>query len=257
MSMIINADDFGKTEEVNQAICECFRLNYIDRTTLMVNMPYADDAMKLAKEQGLMERVGIHLNLTAGKPLTESISKNPLFCNEQGEFHAGFHRSMKSRLWMSPNDVQQIREELEAQIQKYLSYGCTLKHVDSHHHVHTDLPVLKALEPLLKKYEFCSIRIGRNLFLKEYTQVFNILYKHYYNGRLKKTGLSLTEYFGSANDLRSYVRRLRLNMKQFAKRHQIEVMIHPMYDADGALVDTVDFMDQSWCASLSRGEKES
>lgn len=254
MAIIINADDFGKTEEVNQAICECFRFNYIDRTTLMVNMPYADAAVRDAEERGFLDCIGLHLNLTAGHPLTEAISQNPLFCDAEGNFHAGFHKSLKTRLLMSEKDIKQIAEELEAQIQKYLAYGCTLKHIDSHHHVHTDLPVLKALEPLLSKYEIKSIRIGRNLFTKDAGNVFNVIYKKYYNARLKKTKLALTDYFGSANDFRSYMRHLRLNVKKFSEQYQTEIMVHPMYDAEGALVDTADLIDTSWYSIFLRSE---
>ncbi len=254
MALIINADDFGRTEEVNQAISECFQLQYIDRTTLMVNMPYADMAIKQAGEMGFIEQVGLHLNLTAGCPLTEKIRQNPLFCDAEGIFHAGFHKSLKTRLMMSAADVVQITEELDAQIQKYLEYGCVLKHVDSHHHVHTDLPVLKALEPLLSKYGMRSIRIGRNLFTTG--SLFNVVYKYYYNTRLNKTGLEQSDYFGSANDFRSYIRDRRLEAEPFLKRYQVEIMTHPMYDADGMLVDTCDPMNAEWCASLCRQEKE-
>ena len=41
MSVIVNADDFGISEEVNNAIKLAFERGLIQRTTLMVNMPYA------------------------------------------------------------------------------------------------------------------------------------------------------------------------------------------------------------------------
>ncbi len=254
MAVIINADDFGRTEEVNQAVSECFRMGYIDRTTLMVNMPYAEEAVKLAKEQGFVEHIGLHLNLTAGCPLTERIRRNSVFCDNEGNFHAGFHHSLKNRLWMPSEQTAQMWEELEAQIKKYLEYGCTLKHVDSHHHVHTNLPVLKALRPLLSQYEMSSIRIGRNLFTE--ASLGNRIYKRFYNAALKRTGLEITDYFGSAEDFRSYVRRLRLDCEDFAQEYRIELMTHPMYDADGMLVDTTEPMNAAWCTPLCRREKE-
>lgn len=254
MAVIINADDFGRTEEVNQAISECFRKGYIDRTTLMVNMPYAEEAMKMAQEQGCADRIGLHLNLTAGCPLTEQIRQNPVFCDREGNFHAGFHHSLRNRLWMPSGQIIQMREELEAQIKKYLEYGCTLKHVDSHHHVHTNLPVFQALKPLLPKYEMQSIRIGRNLFTE--ASLGNRIYKHIYNAALKRTGLQTVDYFGSAEDFRTYIRLLRLDCKDFVQKYRIELMTHPMYDAEGMLVDTTEPMNTAWCTLLCRQEKE-
>lgn len=38
--LIINADDYGMSESINQAIEFCLVNEVIDRATLMVNMPY-------------------------------------------------------------------------------------------------------------------------------------------------------------------------------------------------------------------------
>ena len=39
-NIIINADDFGLNHEVNVAIIELLKSGRIDRTTVMVNMPF-------------------------------------------------------------------------------------------------------------------------------------------------------------------------------------------------------------------------
>ncbi len=55
MPIIVNADDFGKNEEVSRAVLEAFEEKLITRTTLMVNMPYADKAVELAKQKGFFK----------------------------------------------------------------------------------------------------------------------------------------------------------------------------------------------------------
>ena len=70
MQWIINADDFGLSQEVNSAVVQCFRDGTIDRTTLLVNMPQTDAACALAREHGFFDRVGLHINLVEGTPLT-------------------------------------------------------------------------------------------------------------------------------------------------------------------------------------------
>ena len=47
MGLIINADDFGKNQNVNKAITECFNKGLINQTTVMVNMPGIYEAVEL------------------------------------------------------------------------------------------------------------------------------------------------------------------------------------------------------------------
>ena len=95
--MIINADDFGYSKSVNKAITDCFKQNLINRTTIMVNMPYTEEAVLLAKENGFSDCVGLHINLTEGKALSEECAKSEL-CDENGYFKGTFHIPFKSRL---------------------------------------------------------------------------------------------------------------------------------------------------------------
>ena len=229
VQVIVNADDFGISREVNQAICICFQKGMITNTTLMVNMPYAEEAVTLAKENGFSERVGLHLNLTAGMPLTMKIRSCSNFCDSEGRFHAGFHRTTPKRLFISKEEADAVREEVEAQMRKYLTFGLPEKHMDSHHHVHTDMSVFDELGPLLHKYGFRSVRISRNMYEK--TSMFNVWYKKIYNRKLKKLGLKTADYFGSFRDFSAYYDKLPENVLA-------EVMLHPMFSKEGVLVDT-------------------
>lgn len=233
MGIIRNADDYGKSEDVNRAIATCFREGYIDRTTLMVNMPYADAAVNEAIKEGFFDKVGIHLNLTEGMPLTEGIRQNPLFCGADGRFHALFCQSTKYRLYMDNLSVEQIYQELSAQLKKYADYGLTLFHVDSHHHVHTNLPVFLALKSLAREYDFSSVRLSRNLYHGGNAAM--KLYKGIYNARVKKLCGSVTDYFGSYNDFDTYDNDDGLS--KLIRNNSVEIMLHPMY-IDGRLMDT-------------------
>lgn len=233
MSIVINADDFGKSEEVNRAIAEAFEKGFINRTTLMVNMPYADEAVKLARQQGFANKVGVHLNLTEGKPLTDDMKENPLFCDKDGCFHAGFHMTTKHRLYMNRKASGQIYNELKAQLEKYQRYGLKLWHVDSHHHVHTDYPVFRVLKRLSAEYRFSSVRISRNLYFGgNYLIRF---YKRQYNRAVQKLCMDTTDLFGSYQDLKTV---LAGRPDDMLKGNSLEIMVHPMYDVNGVLVDS-------------------
>lgn len=236
VKVVINADDFGMSESVSEAIALGFQKKILSTTTLMVNMPYAMDAVKLAKEKGFIDRVGLHLNLTAGTPLTSPIRSLGRFCDGRGVFHAGFHLSTKTRLFLSKKESMALEEEIEAQIKRYLTFGLSLKHLDSHHHVHTDLSVWKEAEPLLQKYGFRTARISRNMFSEGKCSRLNGIYKNYFNKRVKKAGLVTTDYFGSFDDFKAEFDSLKDGAVA-------EIMLHPMFSEDGNHMDTNTPMD--------------
>lgn len=229
LKLIVNADDFGISHEVNEAICECFAKRMISSTTLMVNMPYADEAVRMANEYGFDERVGLHLNLTSGKPLTSGIEKYRCFCSKSGKFNAAFEKNTRTRLHLGRKESLAAFEETEAQMRKYIEYGLPDRHLDSHHHVHTDRSIFRVAAPLIHRYDFRSVRLSRNMYGK--ISVLKKIYKARYNKKLKRMGVVTSDYFGSFEDFRHNVTKLRDNAL-------VEIMVHPMYSEKGILVDT-------------------
>ncbi len=231
LKIIVNADDLGKSEDVNNAIAECFAERFITSTTLMVNMDYADEAVAMAQKYGWNERVGLHLNLTSGIPLTDGIRRHKRFCAKDGSFNASFARNLYSRMHFSKEEIEVVREEAEAQIRKYISYGLPDKHLDSHHYVHTDASVWKAIEPLVLSYGMRSVRITRNLYQK--MSFAKKIYKERYNRRLRTLPINTTDYFGSFKDFTEC-------WKEIEDGALVEIMVHPMHDEYGRLVDRLD-----------------
>lgn len=229
LKIIINADDLGISEDVNSAIAECFAERFITSSTLMVNMDFADEAVQLATASGWHERVGLHLNLTSGRPLTPEIRKFRIFCARDGSFNAAFAKRTLSRLHLTKYELEAVQREAEAQIRKYISYGLPNKHLDSHHHVHTDASVWKAIEPLMEKYGMRSVRISRNMY--ERISFAKQIYKDRYNRRLRSLPIQTTDYFGSFRDFMN----CRTSLKDGSS---VEIMIHPMHDESGRLMDT-------------------
>lgn len=240
MALIVNADDFGKTSQINNAIAECFEKGFINRTTIMINMPFAAEAFDISKERGFEEKVGLHINLTEGKPLTEAMEKNALFCDERGMFNASFYHMKDKRLYMDKKTVNIVKEEIKAQIDLYHKLGFTLNHLDSHHHTHTNLPIIKAIGELGRECDFSSIRQSRNLYRGGNPA--NRLYKKYYNYKLKKLCKHTTDYFGSYADAIDYFTPVDTfdsdKFVDFCQNNDVEIMVHPDFDVNGNLIDT-------------------
>ncbi|MBQ7584112.1 MAG: ChbG/HpnK family deacetylase [Lachnospiraceae bacterium] len=230
LKIIVNADDLGISGDVNSAIAECFAERFITSTTLMVNMDYADEAVAMAVKYGWHERVGLHLNLTSGVPLTDRIKRFRRFCARDGSFNASFAKNLYTRMHLSKEELQAVREEAEAQIVKYISYGLPDKHLDSHHHVHTDASVWKAIEPLILSYGIRSVRISRNLYRR--ISFAKGAYKARYNRKLRTLPVDTADYFGSFKDFTQC-------REDIGDGALVEIMVHPMYD-EGRLVDRLD-----------------
>ncbi len=133
--LIVNADDFGRSPGVNRGIVEAHERGIVTSTTLMVNMPFADEALTLAKGHPELG-VGIHLVFTAGCPILPPERVSTLV-DQRGRFLD--QRTLASRL--GSLDLTQLRAELAAQIERFLRRGGCPTHLDCHHflHVHPDL----------------------------------------------------------------------------------------------------------------------
>lgn len=231
MALIVNADDFGLSKNVNSAIVRSFEEKLIDRTTLMVNMPYAQDAMELARASGFSDKVGLHLNLTSGRPLTEGLAKDRIMCGDDGAFTADFARDMKLRFHLPSDTAKRTEEEIRAQLDRYADLGGTLWHVDSHHHVHTDPSIWKILKKVFKDYPVTSVRLSRNMYrggnclMRIYKKMLNASIRRYCKGH--------PAYFGSAYDLAGYFP----DPHKASSESDIEVMVHPVFDDNGELCD--------------------
>ena len=228
MVISINADDFGRDESTSKAILLCFDKGYISSTTLMVNMPWAESAVKLADERKLLDNIGLHLNLCEGVPLTDKIREIPIFC-ECGVFNQKFLSSRRSLFFLMPSEIKALKEEIEAQIEKFLGYGLSPAQIDSHCHTHNALPVLLVVISLAHKYGFQRIRAARNIASSK--NVFSTIYKAIVNVILSISGLRATQYFSSFKDFSA------LEKKVGSINGTVELMCHPVYDEVGHIIN--------------------
>ncbi len=239
MQCILNADDFGRTETVNEAIVYGFQRGYISRTTVMVNMPCYDEAKALARAHGFYDKIGLHINFISGMPLTEGIKACPNFTADTGRFNGMFFG--KKRLWffLSRKERRALGEEIRAQIERYLADGFTLLHADSHGHTHTFPAVNRLVLKLLKDYGFKSVRISKNLGLTFGKKLYKAIVNRE-NRRFNRRGSTPVRHFGSCHDVLAYGESVV---------GTCEVMLHPnryngvLLAEDGVSFETIcDFI---------------
>ena len=122
--LIINCDDLGSTRAANVAVYEALRHGVATSATLMVPCPWARDAAAMYRG----EDVGVHLTLNAEwetyrwGPITHS----PSLLDGDG----GFPRTQPD-VW-DHADLDEVRKECRAQIERAIYWGFDISHLDSH-----------------------------------------------------------------------------------------------------------------------------
>ncbi|HVN52353.1 MAG TPA: ChbG/HpnK family deacetylase, partial [Acidimicrobiales bacterium] len=122
--LIINCDDLGMCHAANVGVYESLRTGMATSATLMVPCPWAREAAA----RYLGEDVGVHLTLNAEWDLYRwgPITQAPSLLDGDG----GFPRT-QSDVW-DHADVEEVRRECRAQIERAILWGFDVSHLDAH-----------------------------------------------------------------------------------------------------------------------------
>lgn len=228
--LIINADDFGYDSDVNLAVLASFSKGLCSSTTIMPNMPGFEEACELCHENDLTERVGLHLVLCEGFPLTDRIKKQFRVCDKEGRF---LNARRPQLFTLNSAEKDAIYEEISAQTDRCRKYGIPITHIDSHCHVHAEWGIAGILLRVARDKRLRYIRLTRHLDPNS-TWIKN-LYRRFLNLRIMLKGAAATEYFGTVEDF--------VRLKQITKHNSsissFEVMIHPVFNEDRILIDKI------------------
>lgn len=219
--VIINADDFGLNQSCTEAICEAFNKKLITDTTLVANGEAFDYAVKEINKKALNGKVGIHMNLTEGVPLTEAIKECPEFVTN-GVFHGKILRFKPLNKCVR----KKVYNEMVAQVEKIEKEGITISHADSHHHIHTAIFIAPIFMKVCKEKGIEKIRIHRNI---GNIHLYKRIGKKFYNLWLKLKKFKSVRYFGMVDDI-----------EKVGVFDDMEIMVHPEYDVNKDLIDKVE-----------------
>ena len=122
--VIINADDLGSCHSANVGVFECLATGTVTSATLMVPCPWAREAS--SRYRG--EDVGVHLTLNAEYELYRwgPITHAPSLLGGDG----GFPSTVED-VW-DHADLDEVRRECRAQIERAILWGFDVSHLDSH-----------------------------------------------------------------------------------------------------------------------------
>lgn len=250
MRLIINADDFGLTKGTNNAIIELAYLNTISSTTVMVNMPYADDVKLLKSFDNF--GVGLHFNLTQGIPVS-SKKDVPSLVDKNGNFYDIYE--FKERVKRNLINKNDVIKELTSQHDRLADLlGKKISHIDSHQDINKINLINNAIITYVKQKK---IKLGLRWYNKSYLLRFGNSYRilnpsfiniptfgwkrsltetyfRAYRNRLKKSFVLPTSMlFAHDNSTRSLLKLIISGIPLLYQNNTYEIMCHPASDTSG------------------------
>jgi chitin disaccharide deacetylase len=142
--LVINADDFGFTRDVNAGIVQAHREGVLTATTLMANGDAFEDAVRLARETPALD-IGCHLVLVQGRSL---ITGQP------------FPGKIPRLLALLLRKQLDVYAELRAQIERITAAGIRPSHLDSHKHTHVLPNVFRQVVRLAQEFHIPYVRLS-------------------------------------------------------------------------------------------------
>ena len=151
---IVNADDYGHTPGVSAGIRQGHLHGIVTSTSAMMNRPLTPAELTVAARTCPNLGVGVHLVLTAGKPV---LAADKLSTLVDGEGILLKLPALVERL--NQIDLEQVWAEWNAQVEKFIRhYGRNPDHLDSHHHASYFTPALFERMVRLAEQLHCGIR---------------------------------------------------------------------------------------------------
>jgi chitin disaccharide deacetylase len=273
--IIVNADDFGLSFDISDAIIRGYDRGLITSTTLIVNSPAAEHAAGLARLRPKLG-VGVHLNITTGRPLIDPARLSGLVTGD-GCFLAPDR--MPKRLTFDFHLVNAIAEEYSRQVERCLDLGIAPTHCDTHHGMHRYPVVFEAFRRTLLRYRIKAARSQVRLVIQAKPSIARGIdaglrwdhsvrgaWKRLYRLRMRTSGIRTPDALLHA-DLNGLGDVTPLEWFDFLLRYSppgtFEIILHPgipegeesasndfldIRRRDTALVDQIDRRGERWSA---------
>ncbi len=159
--LIVNADDFGRSPDINEAVRAAHRDGILTTASLMVNEPHAAAAVELARHNPRLG-VGLHLTLLCGRAAQTS-AEAPGLVDAAGRF-ADAPVRVGLRYFFRRDLRAALRAEIRAQFAAFAATGLPLDHVNGHLNLHLHPVVFRLLLGELTGRPPAGFRLTRDRF---------------------------------------------------------------------------------------------
>lgn len=154
--MIINADDFGRSAQINAAVIRAHTEGVLTSASLMVNEDGFEEAVSLARLHPTLG-VGLHLSLVCGRSALAE-EKIPDLVDGRRQFTQGAVAA-GARYFFQPSLRRQLQAEIDAQFARFQSTGLRCDHLNGHLHFHLHPTVLPMVLENAWRHNVRAIRL--------------------------------------------------------------------------------------------------
>jgi len=137
--LIVSADDLGLTDGVCRAVLAAHQRGIITSTSLLAVGRSFDLAVRMVLDHPSLD-VGAHLAIVGEDPPVLTAREIPTLVDSRGAFPLSY-RTVVLRGLARRIDPADVRREFSAQLQRILSAGVPVTHLDTHQHTHLWPPV--------------------------------------------------------------------------------------------------------------------
>jgi predicted glycoside hydrolase/deacetylase ChbG (UPF0249 family) len=153
--LIVNGDDFGRTESSNQGVMQAFGRGILTSTSIVASSRCFDQAVRLAEEQpGL--GIGVHLVVDEYPPVS-SPGDIPSLVGPDGCFPS--RASALARILLGRARREEIRREWRAQIRRVIDAGIRPSHIDGHGHCHASPTLAALVAEIAAEFQVAAVRL--------------------------------------------------------------------------------------------------
>jgi predicted glycoside hydrolase/deacetylase ChbG (UPF0249 family) len=149
--LIVNADDLGRTLEINLGIEKAFREGIVSSTSFPANSVFFANGLEILSRNPDLG-VGVHLHLNEYSPVSDNGFMSDIsVMSMYALYRRLFFINKQNELW--------IEEEFRQQIEKLLKNKISISHVDGHNHMHAHPRVVEIVLKLAKEYSIPWMRM--------------------------------------------------------------------------------------------------
>ncbi len=232
--LIVNADDLGIHPARNRGIAEAARAGVVTSVSLIANLEGFDDAVALLRTMPPVD-VGLHLNLSEGRPLGEG---HRTLVGPDGRFPG--KTEARRRASSGELDAGEITSECNSQWARVFRAARQVTHVDGHQHIHVYGTVAEDLSHFLHPSHWTRLPAepgdssedlppARRAQIEEYRELAERA-----RGMFATAGLRVTDHFrGLALSGRMTPERLAALVRALPEG-TTELMVHPGRCCEGS-----------------------
>lgn len=158
MRLVVNGDDFGLSESINDGIVRAHTQGILTSTSLVASGAAFEHAVALARKYPMLD-LGVHLTLTEERAVSSAGSVPSLLIDDE-------------RLWPTPREfverflrgaiaISEVALELEAQVSRVLDRGLRVTHLDGHQHLHVLPGIRREVGALARRHGIRFLRRPR------------------------------------------------------------------------------------------------